>query len=281
MRAATDDIVLFAGPTLAGSPRARVVLRGVRVRPPVKRGDVADLVARRAPCVIAICDGVFHDTLAVGHAEIRDALRRGFRVWGLSSMGAIRAREMQPLGMRGFGNVFARFMADGDFQDDEVALLHEPGPSYRAVSEPLVHLRAAIDHLVAHGHVSARAARSVVLALKGRWYGERTLRQTRELLAPNVSPARLREVFHDFHPFALKTLDLERFLMERPWKLERGGIANGSETALEEGHDQYRRRGVGEALRGGERALRARPGHGNRGRRPRDAKAPQEGGEEA
>jgi hypothetical protein len=248
------DVILFAGPTLAASPRA--MLRGVRVRPPVKRGDVADLVARRAPCVIVICDGLFHDTLAVGHAEIREAIGRGFQVWGLSSMGAIRAREMEPLGMRGFGAVFARFMAEDDFQDDEVALLHEPGPSYRAVSEPLIHLRAAIDWLVEQKHLHAAAARGIVHALKTRWYGERTLRLTRGLLTPHVSPRGLREVFEDFHPFALKTLDLERFLVERPWTLESRGIPHGSEAALgEEGQDHDRRERVSETVRGGERPL--------------------------
>ena len=99
------------------------------MRPPVRRLDVAKLTAtERRPGTLVIVDGLFHDTLAVGHAEIREAMRRGWRVWGLSSMGAIRAREMAPLGMKGFGRVFERFEAEADFQDDEVALLHEPRP---------------------------------------------------------------------------------------------------------------------------------------------------------
>ena len=68
-------------------------------------------------------------------------------MWGLSSMGAIRAREMAHLGMRGYGSVYAPFATEGDFQDDEVALLHEPNAPYRPVSEPLVHLREAVAHL--------------------------------------------------------------------------------------------------------------------------------------
>jgi hypothetical protein len=267
MRAEADPLVLFAGPTLAASSRAR--LGGVIVRPPVKRGDIARLVECRAPGAIAICDGVFHDALAVGHAEIREAVRKGFRVWGLSSMGAIRAREMHMLGVRGFGAVFARFMADGDFQDDEVALLHEPGPSYRAVSEPLIHLRAAIAHLANEKLVQRSAARGVVRALKSRWYGERTIRLTVDLLAPHADVRVVREVLGDFYRFAVKSVDLERFLEERPWTLERGGKSHGSETAYEkeDRHHHDRRSDAALAVRGRGRPVPVRDRHPDGGRR--------------
>jgi hypothetical protein len=212
---------LFVGPTLASlgsTPRARSLTRGLRLRRPVRRRDIETLVAERTkPGVIVIVDGVFHDTLAVGHAEIRAALDRGWTIWGLSSMGAIRAREMAHLGMRGFGRVFARFVAEDDFQDDEVALLHEPSAPYRAVSEPLVHLRAAIDHLVAGEVVREDHARAVIADLKARWYGERTVRRAIDALrARAVAPAALDEL-RSFERFRLKTLDLVRFLEERPF----------------------------------------------------------------
>jgi hypothetical protein len=233
MRAPREDVFLFAGPTLAAShgsarparaTRNGALTRGLRVRPPVKRHDVAALVeshaaARRRPGVIVIADGLFHDTLAVGHAELRAALRDGWRVWGVSSMGAIRAHEMASLGMRGFGRVFERFQAEVDFQDDEVALLHGPAPEYRAASEPLVHLRAAADHLVARGVVAEPAARAVIAELKARWYGERTRRGAIEALGAHArgGVAAVRHELRDYRPFELKTTDLEQFLQRRPW----------------------------------------------------------------
>ncbi len=218
-------LVIFAGPTLASSTRARAMVRHHRLRPPVKRHDVAKLVeAAEAPGVMAIVDGVFHDRLAVGHAEIRAAMARGWGVGGLSSMGAIRAREMAGLGMRGFGRVFERFVAEGDFQDDEVALLHEATPPYRAVSEPLVHLREAIEHLVQSGIVPPADGAAVLDDLKSRWFGERTVRGTIEALARRTPSAReaIRRELSDFQRFALKTSDLELFLERHPW-VERGG----------------------------------------------------------
>jgi hypothetical protein len=224
---ARDDVVMFVGPTLASSARAQKLAKSLSLRRPIRRFDVEKVVASRKkprkpnePGVIVVVDGVFHDTLAVGHAEIRDALALGWRVWGLSSMGAIRAREMAHLGMRGFGRVYDRFCEDGDFQDDEVALLHEPAPPYRAVSEPLVHLRAAIDHLVARKIVGAKDAREVVHDLKSRWYGERTVRGTIRALGARAKGGVevVERELEDFERFRWKTLDLEQFLAEEAWR---------------------------------------------------------------
>jgi hypothetical protein len=214
---------MFLGPTLATLPaRARSLCRanGFQIRRPVRRGDIDQLLAsRKTRGLIVIVDGVFHDTLAVGHAEIREALRRGWRVWGLSSMGAIRAREMAHLGMRGYGSVYQQFAAEGDFQDDEVALLHEPTAPYRPVSEPLVHLRAAAAYLASHRIVTDDGARAAIEDLKARWYGERTVRRLAHALRPVArgGSAALDRELRDFDRFRTKAIDLARFLEERPF----------------------------------------------------------------
>jgi hypothetical protein len=213
---------IFLGPTLATLPaRARSLCRvaGLQVRRPVRRGDIAQLLAsRRKPGLVVIVDGVFHDTLAVGHAEIRQALERGWQVWGLSSMGAIRAREMAHLGMRGYGSVYERFVTEPDFQDDEVALLHEPTAPYRPVSEPLVHLRAAAAHLASRGIVADGEARDAIEGLKSRWYGERTIRRLAHALrSARGGSAALERELDDFDRFRTKAIDLARFLAERPF----------------------------------------------------------------
>jgi hypothetical protein len=262
-------VFLFAGPTLAASAHARELARGLRVRPPIKRRDVERLVeahgttgsgsvSRAAPGVIVVADGLFHDTLAVGHAELRAALRAGWRVWGVSSMGAIRAREMESLGMKGFGRVFERFREEADFQDDEVALLHGPAPEYRALSEPLVHLRAAADHLVAGGVVPEEAAREVIDALKSRWYGERTRRVAIDALGARARGGvhAVRRELADFRRFELKTLDLEHFLQRRPWTDL--GDPHGRKEGKESEEDGEAHHGPGSAREGARRHRPAR-----------------------
>jgi hypothetical protein len=211
--------ILFAGPTLYRAQAiATVPIAEYRLEHPVVRGSVAR-VATGTPGCMVIVDGLFHESLAVGHAEIRDAMTAGWKVWGLSSMGAIRAREMSSLGMRGYGRVYRRFTGDGDFRDDEVALLHAPESPYRELSEPMVHIRAALDDVVGDGRLSASARDAVLAPLLESWYGDRTLARLRELVA-GVAPSAsewIADWMATFDRYREKALDLIQFMDERPW----------------------------------------------------------------
>src|SRR5687767_4358515 len=133
------------------------------------------LLGVEEPGMIVIVDGQFDQTLSVGHAEIREALRRGWEIWGVSSMGAIRAFEMRFLGMRGYGLVYEHFLAEEDYQDDEVAVLQSPTYPHDALSEPMVHLRYFVESLEQSGKVSHLDAVATIDELKSCWYGDRTL----------------------------------------------------------------------------------------------------------
>lgn len=179
---------IFVGPTLHRGIAAglRFELGDFVVLPPAKRGDVQRLIGS-TPGVIVVVDGYFHlDNLAIGHAELRDALAAGWRVWGLSSMGAIRAAEMRGLGMRGFGRVYQHYVDDPTFRDDEVALLHEPEPPYRTFSEPLVHVRAWLAAMVEAHALSAERRAELVQALMPMWFGDRTQALLRSLVGPEL-----------------------------------------------------------------------------------------------
>lgn len=217
-----SEIFLFAGPTLhrALAIKKELPLCGIEVRPPMRRGDLPRAIAKRQPGVVVLVDGVFHSFLAVGHAEIRSALAAGWSVWGLSSMGAIRAREMMHMGMRGYGEVFALYcQPDVDFRDDEVTLLHEDEPPYREASEPLVHLRAALSAFVKDGLVTEAVAATILDELSQMWFGARTLGLFRARLFELVKDraAELDARLRDFDRYRVKSHDLIRFLDERPF----------------------------------------------------------------
>jgi len=220
MCALKSDCWLFAGPTLNGAGALADAAR-VRVRPPVKRGDVERLTSTRRPGVIAIVDGQFHQCLSVGHAEIRAAIAAGWQVWGLSSMGAIRACEMRHLGMRGYGTVYESFCRDENFRDDEVALVHLPEPPYAPLTEPLIHIRRWLQELVTLRLISSRQRRRVLTSLMAIWFGDRTLSHARDLLI-NEAPDRSKEIersLEGFDRFRVKSHDLAAFLQEQPWKV--------------------------------------------------------------
>jgi hypothetical protein len=146
---------LFVGPTL---PRAEIgALCDFVCLPPAAQGDVLHL-AKARPRAIGIIDGYFDGVPAVWHKEILWAIREGIHVFGASSMGALRAAELAPFGMRGVGRIFEAYRAgvlgasgDEAFEDDdEVCVVHGPPESgYVAASEALVNIRRTLDD--AHG----------------------------------------------------------------------------------------------------------------------------------
>lgn len=216
-----SNCLVFAGPTLVGiNAQTTLPEVGIELLPPVKRGDIETLVATRSPGVVAIVDGLFHQCLSVGHAEIRSAVSAGWQVWGLSSMGAIRAYEMRDMGVRGYGRVYEYFSQFEDFRDDEVALMHEPQAPYRALSEPLVHIRLWLRELVKVGFLLKRQEKRLLDHLMSLWYGDRTLPDVRSMVVQLI-PDRADKVdatLASFDRFRVKSHDLNDFLQERPWR---------------------------------------------------------------
>jgi hypothetical protein len=217
------DCFVYAGPSLSQAVRQNELLRdGIAVLPPIARGEIARLVDRRAPAAIVIADGRFHQALPVGHVELRDAIERGWRIWGVSSIGAIRAYELRHMGMRGYGRVYRMFFRFRDFQDDEVAMLHDADPPYALASEPLVHMRFALNALVRKRVLTMNAALGVLAQLKGLWFGYRT----RALFCSLVVSAADRQkraiaeaMLAGFQRYCVKQQDLASLLAARPWSI--------------------------------------------------------------
>ena len=165
------DLVVFLGPSLAAG-EARAICP-CTVLPPARQGDVWRALERR-PRAIALVDGLFEQVPSVWHRELVDALRSGVAVVGGASMGALRAAELRPQGMRGAGTI-ARWYREGLLDDAEVALLHAgPEHGWRPFTVPLVNVRHAAAVAVRRGVLSAREAGALVAAAAGVFYQDRT-----------------------------------------------------------------------------------------------------------
>jgi hypothetical protein len=171
------ETIVFVGPTLpADEVRAR--LPGATVAGPVAVGEVLALTRRRSRIArLAIIDGYFERMAAVWHKELLVALERGIAVWGASSMGALRAAELAPFGMRGVGTIYKAFARGELVADDEVAVAHLPAEyGYRPASDALVNLRHGLASAVPR-IVSARTRDALVEIARARFYRERTWAQ--------------------------------------------------------------------------------------------------------
>jgi hypothetical protein len=170
------DVVVFLGPSLERQA-AEAELRAC-ILPPAKRGDVSLAVVSGAR-IITLIDGVFFQDNAVGHREILDALAQGVRVIGSSSMGALRAAELDVLGMEGVGTVYALFRDGVLVSDDEVALVFDPA-SGTALSEPLVNIRCTLKKAVKEKVISPEAASVILGAAAALYFPDRSWEQILE-----------------------------------------------------------------------------------------------------
>lgn len=221
---------IFAGPSLYGTPfedDEPDTLDGSLIwHPPARRGDVALLVAGSpGPGIIGLADGTFHTYPSVAHVELREALQKGWLVYGLCSMGALRAAEMRHQGLRPFGKVAHTFCANPDMPDDEVALVHATEAPFHPFSEPLVHIRAYLGHMRELRLLTDLQHDEIVETMRKRWYAERTFNLLREELIRVAGPgvheslmARLQE----FAPYRLKQKDLLEFINSKPWEADAG-----------------------------------------------------------
>lgn len=175
-------IALFLGPSLP-LERAREILDG-RYLPPARQGDVLRLVREGEVDAIALIDG---DDYASGplvwHKEILCALDRGIPVFGAGALGAIRAAELAPVGMRGFGEVY-RLYREGLLEGDDAvaAPFSVERGRYRRLAEPLVNLLATFSRARETGRITGEGESALKDAAEGLFYRDRSIGKVLEKL---------------------------------------------------------------------------------------------------
>jgi hypothetical protein len=155
--------VVFLGPSLPWE-EAKAILPTAYYRPPAGRGDIAAVVGMGFDA-IGLIDGVFYQRPAVAPREILLALDQGMKVLGGSSMGALRAAELDAYGMIGVGKIYSWYKDGKINSDDEVALVFHP-ETFEALSEPLVNIRATLEVLLDEAMITQGEAGKIITAAK-------------------------------------------------------------------------------------------------------------------
>ncbi|UTV30672.1 TfuA-like protein [Photobacterium atrarenae] len=199
------SLIIFAGPSISAE-QITAILPDADVRPPAKQGDIY-LATQDKPQVIALIDGFFERIPAVWHKEILYAMSLGIHVYGSSSMGALRAAELDVFGMVGIGKIYRQYTSGALEDDDEVALIHAPEHlNYQPVSRAMVDLRDDLQRACAHELLSRSQADDIERQLKALWYPYRTL-SALEQFAESVLSACQLETLHAF--FNERTVSLK------------------------------------------------------------------------
>jgi hypothetical protein len=199
-------LVCTLGPTLTNE-EAVAILPGVEIKSPVAHGDVLrwDLASGD---VLAIIDGLFFQAAAIRHKEIIELLSRNVRVLGASSMGALRAVELDKYGMEGVGRVYRLFRAGVLDGDDEVAVLHTSAEDgYRQSTEALVNVRYTCRAAVQRGVLRREEAESLIASAKDLPFSRRTWSEMLRAVPDGMSELRRRTLEEDL---AANSIDVKR-----------------------------------------------------------------------
>jgi len=165
-----QKVVVFLGPSLPEA-EAREIL-DADYRPPAKRGDLFK-AAKDGAEVICLIDGVFFQDCSVAHKEVLYALDHSVKVIGASSMGALRASELDVYGMQGVGEIYGAYKSGELESDDEVALIFDPY-SFEPLSEPLVNIRHNLKIAVKEGVLDLESSVALLQEAMSLYFPDRT-----------------------------------------------------------------------------------------------------------
>ncbi|MDQ1720606.1 MAG: hypothetical protein QOI26_340 [Pseudonocardiales bacterium] len=240
----TGRIVVTAGPTISPAEIRREV-PSAEIRAPIAFGDAFGY-GLTAGDRLLIIDGLFLHRPSVRHKELLGLLDDGVTVAGASSMGALRAAELHPFGMLGYGEIFAGYR-DGRLEaDDEVAMVHgSPQDEYPVFVDALVNIRATLSHAESIGLLSASDTVAMVAAARALPF---TARHWITLLSEADLPRELAPALRDLrqdvkHRDAVLALRHFRDQVDAPlrpqvpetiwsvrWRQRYGGLADVSDV---------------------------------------------------
>lgn len=164
------SIKVYSGLSLRAADVKRA-LPGAAFAGPVSRGDVPRDVARGVG-VVVIVDGRFLQSLAVSPGELMDALRCGTRLYGCSSMGALRAVELEAHGMIGHGEIFEHIRQNPFFGDDLLGLTFRED-TLETLTVPYIDLHFALRDLTRRGRATRGQATRILQAFAALPFPER------------------------------------------------------------------------------------------------------------
>jgi len=193
-------IIIFTGPSLSAKEGFEIL--DADYRPPVKRDDILNAI-NDSPDIIGIIDGVFHQNPAVGHKEILKAIDKGITLVGGGSMGALRASELDSLGMIGVGYVYNEY-ANGNIEsDDDVAITFDSSTGEQ-ISEALVNIDYKLNEAVTKDIISIDEKNEIIALAKSIYYPNRTYYNI--LKESNLNEDKKEKLID----FIVKTVDIKK-----------------------------------------------------------------------
>ena len=162
--------VIFLGPSLSREKARKILDADYRL--PAKKGDLLQLILKEVD-IVGLVDGYFLQDYPPTPIEVYNLVRkRNVKVFGSSSLGALRAVELCKYGMIGIGKIF-RLFRDGILEsDDEVAVTFTDYTNYK--SEALIDIRYNLFLAKKYKIIDNRTERSILKVSKQTYFPYRT-----------------------------------------------------------------------------------------------------------
>ena len=130
--------IIFLGPSLEINKAKKII--NADYKPPARKGDFINLSLLRDKRDIVLIDGVFLQEYPPTPIEVFQVINnKNFKVYGASSLGALRAVELEKFGMKGIGKIFELFKKNLINSDDEIAVTFDS--EYNLLSEAMIDIR--------------------------------------------------------------------------------------------------------------------------------------------
>ena len=104
-------------------------------------------------------------------------MNSGVKVYGASSMGALRASELDTLGMIGAGYVYTQYATGEVDSDDDVAVMLD-NETLEPLSEPLINMRYVFSNAVCENILTEDEKDELLGIAKKTFYPKRSYAQT-------------------------------------------------------------------------------------------------------
>ncbi|MDN5845477.1 MAG: hypothetical protein L0H53_04290 [Candidatus Nitrosocosmicus sp.] len=162
--------IIFLGPSLSREKAKKILDADYRL--PAKKGDLLQLILKEVN-IVGLVDGYFLQDYPPTPIEVYNLVRkRTVKVFGSSSLGALRAVELGKYGMIGIGKIF-RLFRDGLLDsDDEVAVTFTDYTNYK--SEALIDIRYNLFLAQKCKIIDNRTGRSILKVSKQTYFPYRT-----------------------------------------------------------------------------------------------------------
>lgn len=168
-----NEIIIFRGPSISES-EAKKHLSNALYLPPAMQGDMYRAYQQYKPKAMGLIDGNFERIPSPWHKEILFLMSQGVKIFGGSSMGALRAAELDDFGMIGVGEIYNQYTHNVIEDDDEVGILHAPKElDYKPISDAMVDIRQTLIKAQEENIISEKSRSALENFYKNCFYKER------------------------------------------------------------------------------------------------------------